>query len=165
MPDMSLSRTFAGTLSNFESGVGIAVRNAEGKFFCGFEQEDGSIAFSVYRQAHGSPLDRWRAPPVKETGAPVFLSPDEMQAQGIGAAVYFTAFRPLISSDIPVDGCKAIVVRKDMSMHLQPRHDGPRMGIASAAACNEGTSDGYILLKDDVKSAVRAVKNFLKKTF
>lgn len=165
MPDMSLSRTFAGTLNNFESGVGIAVRNAEGKFFCGFEQPDGSIAFSAYSQVPGSALDRWRAPPAKETGAPVFLSLDEMQAQGIGAAVYFTAFRPLISSEIPADGCKAIVVRKDMTMDLLPRNDGPRMGIASAAACREGTSDGYILMKDDVKSAVKAVKNFFKKAF
>lgn len=165
MPDMSLSRTFAGTLTNFESGVGIAVRNAEGKFFCGFEQPDGSIAFSVYSQVAGNAVDRYRAPPAKETGTPVFMSPAEMQLQGIGAAVYFTAFRPLISSDIPVEGCKAIVVRKDITMNLQPRYDGPRMGLASAASCKEGHSDGYLLLKDDVKSAVKAVKDFFKKAF
>lgn len=136
---------------------GIAIQNPEGKFFCGFK-EDSKLVFNKFAQ-NGANAVEDRAIPSKESGAPVFLSTAEMKEQGFSAAVYPIYERGMLSSFFPshaIDGCKAVIVGKDSALHT---------GLANADTCVQGRSTGYIQFSDDVKSAVKAVKGLLKKTF
>ncbi|MCM2344355.1 MAG: hypothetical protein NDJ24_07325 [Alphaproteobacteria bacterium] len=139
---------------NAERGLGYAIRDEEGRFFCGFEQANGALAHGNFIQ-NGN---YWRD--IKDNhfkqDTPVFLSLDDMRQKNIGAAVFGMAYEVNAQNGLPsalAERCKRHVVRKDLTHKPDPNvkpTGGPlyapvsKAGLASADACEKGYDDGYI---------------------
>ncbi|MBI2234664.1 MAG: hypothetical protein HYU57_06735 [Micavibrio aeruginosavorus] len=71
---------------NAEYGLGYAIMDGNDRYFCGFRQQDGSLAHAGFRQAEGSFSDGHKD--AYATDNPVFLSTADMRAQNVNAAVF-----------------------------------------------------------------------------
>lgn len=153
-----LSLQFGSAVTDvLEHGTGYAVKNPEGKFFCGFEDADGALVFGNFVQNINSSHTSTREAPVNESGEAVFLSLAEMKEAGICAAVYTRLEHDAVYTDFAPDvfrGCRAIMVSKDATRHENDsRLD--KKGLATPEACAQGVDHGHYNLLDDV----RAVRN------
>lgn len=140
---------------NAEHGLGYAICDEQGRFFCGFEQANGALAHGDFIQ-NGQ---YWRE--IKDNHftaqKPIFLGLDEMRERNIAAAVYGMPYQVNAQHGLPeemVDRCKRFIVRKDWTFKpdsaVKPAGGlllyGPpsKHGLASAESCGKGWDDGYI---------------------
>lgn len=147
---MAFAEAVAEAHRNAEKGLGYAVRNEQGQFFCGFAQKDGALAFEGYRQRTSG--EGAQSAYSKEN--PVFLDLEEMKDLQIGAAVFGMIYQVNTSHGLPdklAESCQRVVVRKDLTHKPNPNlkaglWDYPisKSGLASAQACAQGQDDGYI---------------------
>lgn len=154
---------------NAECGLGYAIVDAEGRFFCGFRQEDGSLAHAGFRQAGGSFSGGHEI--TGAIDAPVFLSTDDMRAQNISAAVFGMIYQVNVEHQLPKNiekECRRVLVRKDQTFtpdqmpkpSLLDSAPLSKHGLASADACAEGRVDGYL----NLSTAIKAQVNHLTRT-
>lgn len=152
-------------LQALETGAGYAVMNPQGAFFCGFESADGKLVFSNFEQSGNGVVSATRKAQAKETGAPVFLTVNEMQEKGVSAAVYMVAYRDGVHSDFAPEvfrGCKAVSVIKDVTNALN-NSKLDKMGLASPTACTQGVDAGYYNLSDSLRAFAGTVRKAVGK--
>lgn len=144
-----------------ENGLGVAVTNEHGDFFCGYAQADGSLAFRYMAQTP-HPFQQPTITPVKNPEAiskqkPVFLSPEMMKQHGVGAVAYRSfdgglrknlakAARPMV--------LKSVSVFKDLTNDKTKPASGHAFetaGFASADACKAGRTIGYVEISTALK--------------
>ena len=121
---------------------GFALSTSDNKeFFCGFEQDDQSLAFKSIRQYPGShePGDKQfvRMDADIRTDRPVFLGPDEMVRKGLAAIVFPTDYDARVRNGLPAELTKTLYmteVEKDIAVNGEaPGSDYPLDGFARRA--------------------------------
>jgi hypothetical protein len=155
-----------------ENGLGLALRDGKGRFFCGFRQPDGQLAFGQYRQGEGAVVRE--QPQDFEKHHPVFLSLDDMKARQIGAAVFTDAYQANNLSGLSyarLHDCRYALAAKDLTA-LAPEPDGQAddiltysaPGLASAAACERARDRGFVSVRREVGEKMRAVLGAVTRT-
>lgn len=152
---------------SMDPAVGVAVRTLDGRYFCGFKQEDGSVAFGDYLQRE-QPVAAKKLydEPEFAAGAPVFLFPIQMTERGLNAAIFAAVSEQSISKQFQEDDiryCHEIFVKKDKTPDATKDIWAP--GLASVEACKEGIDNGFLRLKDGFSYAAHSVRKSLQKVF
>ncbi len=162
---------------HWEFGTGFAINDGKGRYFCGFEQPDGALAYWSFRQEAN---EGGKAVVSSQLGEedfsrdrPVFLSVDEMRAKGVGAAVYTLLEFANEEAGLPKDFIKEArytMVRKDLT-HRPPSNTSdyaanPPLatpGLASADAVSEGTDKGYVSVTKAFGESVSRATQYVRK--
>lgn len=170
----------AAAYNDRECGLGYTLVDPEGKFFCGFEQNDGSVVFAPYSQEPQSGADpvvtKFAAGEITyKTDQPLFLSPAEMEQKGLAAAAFGVQSLACQADDIPasiMNECKVASVLKDLTYKPEDlKRDllgftlTSQSGLASPKACNRADEVGYVSFRKEISSQVSQAKAALKKLF
>lgn len=121
-------------------GFALSARDKE-EFFCGFEQDDQTLAFKSIRQTpDGQKPAGGQVVCDKSdirTDKPVFLGPDEMAKRGIAAIVFPTDYDARVRNGLPSTLTKTLYmteVEKDIAVNGEaPGSDYPLDGFAQRA--------------------------------
>jgi hypothetical protein len=153
-----INRNFKKLTAAFSEAAnsGFAVKTIDGRFFCGYKQNDGVI-FDVYKQVEKMDGVTTAAEPVFKTGEAVFLYPYQMKEREIRAAVYPAHAKSDVAVQLQAADlkfCKFVAVKKNTT---SPAH-AVQTGLADADACLSGKDKGFASAKDALTYGLRRVK-------
>lgn len=163
-----------------EHGFGHTLVTTDNKFFCGFEQDDGSVVAAPFRQqpeAGDKPTFSKFAYGEYQysTDKPLFLAPAEMKEKGVAAVAYGHRSIAIHESGLPkalVEELKVASVRKDLTYKPQENKiaglfNGPpsQDGLASPKACEEAENYIYVSLRKKFGDQAKQFKAILNRVF
>lgn len=162
---MAFAMAVSEAQKNAERGMGYAICDEQGRFFCGFEQANGALAHGDFIQ-NGKYWREVRHNHFKHD-KPVFLSLEDMRQNNIAAAVFGMSYQANWEHGLDPESaerCKRYIVNKDLTWKPQSIDHKPvdplyppasRSGLASAESCGRGRDDGYIGLFYGLKQGCR----------